>query len=634
MPPSVPARRLLQFGIFELDVDAGELRKQGIRVKLQDQPFKVLQLLLERAGQIVTREELRARVWPANTYVEFDQGLYSAMARLRDALGDSAESPRFVETLARRGYRFIAPITGSSGLGDDELQVEVVPQPENQLQRFIITVLAGLVGGALLMALILGFDIANARRWLLRTSTRPIRSVAVLPLENLSGDPGQDYFAEGMTDELITNLAMLGNLRVISRTSIMQYKGTKKTLPQIGRELNVEAVVEGSVVRSGDRVRITAQLVDTATDQHLWAASYDRDLRDVLLLQGEAARSITENIRLHLTSQQANRLSRARPVDPEAYDLYLRGRYYSQRITQPDIRKCIDYFQQSIEKDPLFADAYAGLADCYDFAGSFGVLSYKDAVSRMRGALTRALELDDTQAGVHALLGTIQMEENWNWTAAAAEFQRALELGPNLAVTHERYSDILTATGQTEAALSELRLASGLDPLSTRCPAAIGWALIYGHRFDEAIEQFRKVLELEPNHLNAHSGLQRAYLLKGMYEPSIEEMKWKFLLFGADSKEAAARVSELRAAYRVSGPSGYWQKRLQWDKQGIKTRTGNPYYVAIDYAELGGTNEAFSWLEQAYEQRISELTLLKVDPRLDPLRSDPRFGELLRRVGL
>ena len=342
MPPSVPARRLLQFGIFELDVDAGELRKQGIRVKLQDQPFKALQLLLERAGQIVTREELRARVWPANTYVEFDQGLYSAMARLRDALGDSAESPRFVETLARRGYRFIAPITGSSGLGDDELQVEVVPQPENQLQRFIITVLAGLVGGALLMALILGFDIANARRWLLRTSTRPIRSVAVLPLENLSGDPGQDYFAEGMTDELITNLAMLGNLRVISRTSIMQYKGTKKTLPQIGRELNVEAVVEGSVVRSGDRVRITAQLVDTATDQHLWAASYDRDLRDVLLLQGEAARSITENIRLHLTSQQANRLSRARPVDREAYDLYLRGRYYSQRITQPDIRKCID----------------------------------------------------------------------------------------------------------------------------------------------------------------------------------------------------------------------------------------------------------------------------------------------------
>lgn len=634
MPPSVPARRLLQFGIFELDVDAGELRKQGIRVKLQDQPFKVLQLLLERAGQIVTREELRARVWPANTYVEFDQGLYSAMARLRDALGDSAESPRFVETLARRGYRFIAPITGSSGLGDDELQVEVVPQLENQLQRFIITVLAGLVGGALLMALILGFDIANARRWLLRTSTRPIRSVAVLPLENLSGDPGQDYFAEGMTDELITNLAMLGNLRVISRTSIMQYKGTKKTLPQIGRELNVEAV---------EKVRSCAREIACGSQPSLWIrrpTSTSGPLATTVIFatfcfcKERPARSITENIRLHLTSQQANRLSRARPVDPEAYDLYLRGRYYSQRITQPDIRKCIDYFQQSIEKDPLFADAYAGLADCYDFAGSFGVLSYKDAVSRMRGALTRALELDDTQAGVHALLGTIQMEENWNWTAAAAEFQRALELGPNLAVTHERYSDILTATGQTEAALSELRLASGLDPLSTRCPAAIGWALIYGHRFDEAIEQFRKVLELEPNHLNAHSGLQRAYLLKGMYEPSIEEMKWKFLLFGADSKEAEARVSELRAAYRVSGPSGYWQKRLQWNKQGIKTRTGNPYYVAIDYAQLGGTNEAFSWLEQAYEQRISELTLLKVDPRLDPLRSDPRFGELLRRVGL
>ncbi len=291
MLSSVPARRLIQFGVFELDMDAAELHKQGVKVKLQDQPFKVLQILLEKPGQIVTRNELRARVWPANTYVEFDQGLYSAMGRLRETLGDSSESPRFVETLPRRGYRFIAPITASAaltenaGLADPDLRVQQgISKPESRMRRFLISVLAGLAGCALVLGAILGFDVAGSREWLRRYSNRPIHSIAVLPLENLSGDPGQDYFADGMTDELITNLAQLSGVRVISRTSIMQYKDTKKTLPQIGRELNVDAVVEGSVVRSGNRVRITAQLVDAATDQHLWAASYDRELRDVLLL--------------------------------------------------------------------------------------------------------------------------------------------------------------------------------------------------------------------------------------------------------------------------------------------------------------------------------------------------------------
>ena len=291
MLSSVPARRLIQFGVFELDMDAAELHKQGVKFKLQDQPFKVLQILLEKPGQIVTRNELRARVWPANTYVEFDQGLYSAMGRLRETLGDSSESPRFVETLPRRGYRFIAPITESAPIAENariaepDLRVEKgIPKAANRLRRFAVSIVAGLLGGALLLGVFLGFDIAGAREWLRRYSNRPIHSIAVLPLENLSGDPGQDYFADGMTDELITNLAQLSGVRVISRTSIMQYKDTKKTLPQIGRELNVDAVVEGSVVRSGNRVRITAQLVDAATDQHLWAASYDRELRDVLLL--------------------------------------------------------------------------------------------------------------------------------------------------------------------------------------------------------------------------------------------------------------------------------------------------------------------------------------------------------------
>ncbi len=358
-------------------------------------------------------------------------------------------------------------------------------------------------------------------------------------------------------------------------------------------------------------------------------------------MQAEAARSITENIRVRLTGQQAARLARARPVNPEAYDLYLRGRYYSERITQPDIKKCIENFEQSIQKDPLFADAYAGLADCDAFAGDFGVLNYSDAVSRERNAVRRALELDDTQAQAHAQLAYLDMEQDWNWTAAAAEFQRALELGPNLPATHEHYGDFLLSMGQTEAAINEIQVAAGLDPLSTRYKAAVGWDLIYARRYDEAIRQFRRVTELDPNYSVAHTGLDRAYVLQGMYEPAIEERKWLYLLFGFDAGEAAAKVSELRSAYRALGPRGYWQKRLDWDQQDIgeKQDAGrrfyvNPFHLAVDYVFLGDKDRAFSFLQQAYQQHVPELVLLKVDPRFDSIRADPRFHELLRKIGL
>jgi len=301
MLSSVPARRLIQFGVFELDMDAAELHKQGVKVKLQDQPFKVLQILLEKPGQIVTRNE-RARVWPANTYVEFDQGLYSAMARLRETLGDSSESPRFVETLPRRGYRFIAPITESAPITENARIAEPdprvekgIPKAANRLRRFAVSVVAGLLGGALLLGVFLGFDIAGAREWLRRSSTRPVRSLAVLPLENLSGDPEQEYFVDGMTGELITDLARLGNLRVVSRTSVMRYKKTSEPLAQVGRELNVDAVIEGTVERSGNRVRIRVQLIQAPTDQHLWAQSYDRELRDTVAAKRGRARHCARN---------------------------------------------------------------------------------------------------------------------------------------------------------------------------------------------------------------------------------------------------------------------------------------------------------------------------------------------------
>jgi TolB-like protein/DNA-binding winged helix-turn-helix (wHTH) protein len=642
MPAPASSTDRVQFGVFELDLQRAELRKSGVKVKLQEQPLKILQVLLENPGQIVGREELQKRIWPANTFVEFDQGLYSAMARLRDALGDSSDSPRFIETVARRGYRFIAPVTlpGVEAIGETASQA--TPEQESAkalaVRRWIASLVAGLVGGAVLLASVLAFDLAGAREWL-RSRTTPIRSVAVLPLLNLSNDPQQDYFADGMTDELTTELAQVGTFRVISRTSAMRYKGTNKTLPQIARELNVDAVVEGSVVRSGDHVRITAQLVDASTDRHLWASSYDRDLRDALLVQAEAARSITECIRVRLTAQQKSKFTKARAVDPEAYDLYLRARNYSQKITHADIKKCIETFQQSIQKDPLFADAYAGLADCYSIAPDVGVLTESDGAARTRNAISRTLELDDGQAEAHALLCGLDMED-WNWNGAERECQRALELGPNLPAAHQGYSDFLLTIGKAEAALMEVRVAAALDPLSSRYASGVGWTLVYARHYDEALRQFQKVLELDPNYLIAHSGVGRAYLLQGKYEPSIDEMKWTFIRVGFGADEAETKESELRHAYQLSGPRGYWQKRLEWDREDIWDKQVAPeqrapaYYVALDYANLGEKDRAFLLLQQAYLQHEQELMIMKVDPRLDPLRSDPRYGEFLRRVGL
>ena len=640
-PASSPTR--VQFGVFELDLQSVELRKSGFKVKLQEQPLKILQILLENPGQIVGREELQKRIWPANTFVEFDQGLYSAMARLRDALGDSSDSPRFIETVARRGYRFIAPVTavagnptlpGGSGEKNSTNRDRVLT-----LRRFAVNLVAGLAGGALLLAIVLEFNVAGLREWL-RSRTTPIRSIAVLPLQNLSNDPEQEYFADGMTDELITSLAVLKDVRVISRTSVMQYKGTKKAMPEIGRELHVDAVVEGSVLRSGGRVRITAQLVDAANDRHLWAGSYERDLRDTLLMQAEAARSITENIRAQLTIPQKQKLTKTRTVNPEAYDLYLHARSYSERITHSDTQKCIETLQLSIEKDPLFADAYTALADCYDFAALVGLLTDADATARTRNALGRALELDQDQPEAHALLCQLNMSD-WNWEGAERECRRALELGPNLAAAHEQYSDLLLIMGSPEGAIKEMRVAAELDPLSPRRAAGIGWQLIYARRYDEAVKQFQQVLNKDPNYVVAHTGLGRAYEIQGNFSACIDETKWVFIEQGFTEKEAEARMAELRAAYRTSGPRGYWKKRLEWDTEDVWEKKITPeqhvpaVFFALDYANLGQIDRAFLFLKQSCQQHEAELAgRTAADPRFDPLRSDPRFQEILKQVGL
>ncbi len=490
---SVPAStsKIVQFGVFELDLQRAELRKQGVKVKLQEQPLKVLQLLLESPGQVVGREQIRTRIWPANTFVEFDQGLYSAMARLRDTLGDSSDSPRFIETVARRGYRFIAPVVEpiAATVTEPATGTESEIQPKTAaLRRWIGSLLAGLLGGALLLGIVLGLNIAGSRDWL-HSRTTPIRSIAVLPLENLSGDPEQEYFAEGMTDELITDLAQLPYLQVISRTSVMHYKNTKKTLPEIARELNVDAVLEGTVERSNNYVRIRVQLIRAGDDRHLWAASYDRELRDVLILESQAAQDIASEVRINLTSTEQGRIGRAHSVNSEALEAYLKGRYHWNKRSADGLRKAERYFQEAIEKDPNYAPAYAGLADTYILFANFNLAAPGWAYPRAKEMAFKAIQIDSTLAEAHTSLAALNASYDWNWSGAEQEFRRAIELNPSYATAHHWYAeDLLIRIGRQQEALAEIERARQLDPLSLQINAVQGRILGLTNQNDKAIE--------------------------------------------------------------------------------------------------------------------------------------------------
>jgi TolB-like protein/DNA-binding winged helix-turn-helix (wHTH) protein/Tfp pilus assembly protein PilF len=630
---SVPAStsKIVQFGVFELDLQRAELRKQGVKVKLQEQPLKVLQLLLENPGQIVSREQIRTRIWPANTFVEFDQGLYSAMARLRDTLGDSSESPRFIETVARRGYRFIAPLTEIAG-EERGLAKDTVPRPENYVRKLAVSVLAGLFGGALLLGLFLGFNLGGARDWLRHYGNRPIHSIAVLPLQNLSNDPQQDYFADGMTDELTTELAQVGSLRVISRTSAMQYKATKKSLPQIARELNVDAVVEGSVVRSGDRVRITAQLVDAATDQHLWAASYDRELRDVLIWESQAAQDIASEVRIKLTPTEQGHIGRAHNVNSEAFEAYLKGRYHWNKRSRDGLRKAEQYFQEAIQKDPNYAPAYAGLADTYILFANFNIAPPGQAYPRAREMASKAIQIDSTLSEAHASLATLKAIYDWDWSGAEQEFRRAIELNHNYATAHHWYAeDVLIRMGRQQEALAEIERARQLDPLSLQINAVQGRILGLTNQNDKAIEQGRKALELDPGWAAGHWWLGLAYEQSRRYPEAIVEFQRTISLSVGNSTSLGA----LGHAYAVSGQKTEAAKILQ-QLQKLPPRLSlvSAFDIALLHTGLGHNDQAFLWLGKACDERDYWIGTLAVEPRLEPLRSDPRFGDLLRRIGL
>jgi TolB-like protein/DNA-binding winged helix-turn-helix (wHTH) protein/Flp pilus assembly protein TadD len=628
---------VFRFEGLEVDLRAGELRKDGEAIKLQEQPLRILTMLLERPGQIVTREEIQRKLWPMDTYVEFDHSINAAIQRLRQALGDSAENPRFVETMARRGYRFIAPvqIVGEQGSASPVGPVDGRP-PEDAVRRgaflWRIALAVGIVVGTLAMLTVL--NIAGLRERFLRAvgavrePPPQIQSIAVLPLENLSHDPEQEYFADGMTDELITNLAKIGSLRVISRNSVMQYKRQPKPTPQIAKELNVDAVVEGTVLRAGNRVRISAQLIQANPEKHLWAESYERDLGDVLALQSEVAGAIADEIKTKLTPQERERLASARPVNPDAHEAYLKGRYYWNLRTEEGINKGIEYFQQAIEKDPGYALAYAGLADSYVLLADWSFMAPKEAYPRAKVAALKALEMDETLGEAHASLGAARAHYDWDWVGAEKEFKRAIELNPSYATAHQWYAVYLSAMGRHHEALAEAKRAQELDPLSPIINAMAGLVFFYARRYDEAIAQLRSTLELNAGFYPAHEYLGAAYDEEKRYAEAISEYQKAIALRHSDPKLstilARLYLAEGKRSEAVSIMS-HWEE--------VSRQRSSPCNVAPGaYAALGDTDQAFAQFEKAYEDRCFQLSFLKVVPLYDPLRSDPRFQDLLRRM--
>src|SRR5438874_1773690 len=455
----------VRFGQFAMDECTGELCKDGIKVRLQEQPLQILQILLEHSGEVVTREELRKRVWPSDTFVDFDHGINNAIKRLREALGDSGETPRYIETLPRRGYRFVQNV-------------------ESREDR--------------------------------------IRSLAVLPLENLSHDPEQEYFADGLTEALITSLAKISALRVISRTTAMHYKGVHRPLPEIARELGVEIVVEGSVLRSGERVRISAQLIEASSDTHLWAESYERDLRDVLHLQSEIARAVAAGIQAKLTPREQEQLAKARPVNPEAYEAYLKGRYYWDKRRPDAVKRGAEYFQMAIEKDPTYAAAYAGLADTAGAAGFWGFASPAETYARAKVAARQSLEIEET-AEAHTSLGFALLHHDWDFPAAEKEFRRAIELNPNYATAHQWYGHYFGYSGRFDQCLEETTRALRLDPLSLIINTTYAGCFWFWRQWDRALEHCHKAMELDPSFVGLRWMLAKVYEGKGLYAEAMRQ---------------------------------------------------------------------------------------------------------------
>ena len=619
------AKPVIRFGTFEVNPHAGELRRDGSRVKLQDQPFQVLLALLERPNEVITREELRAKLWPADTFVDFDHGLNAAVKRLRDALGDTAENPRFIETLARRGYRFIAPVDSHAAASPI---LAALPQAHTT-KRIRRAYLIGLAGIAALILLVVAL---NAGYWArLGFGGRHIGSLAVLPLENLSGNPEQEYFSDGMTDALIADLSKIGALRVTSRTSSIRYKKTSKSLPEIARELNVDGVVEGSVMRSGNRVRIIARLIHAPTEQNLWTETYERDLGDVLKLQGDVAEAVAEQVRAQLTPEQHAGLHSAPVVNPSAYEAYLKGRFSEVPSTQAGLKQAQDYFTKAIREDPGFALAYVGLADCFLQQGTYRWLPPRDASQQGSEAIHKALQLDETLSEAHSTLAFLKWQFSWDWQTAESEFRRSVDLKPNSIDGHEAFAWYLGWAGRRDEALAQVQEVRRLDPAFPLI--FIDEAGIYYHQRDykSLVDVGQKSVAANPELWASHYFLAVGYEGSGQPAQAIPEYQKSVELSQRNSDTTAG----LAHAYATVGRRADAVKILGELQRQSKVAYVSPYMIGVIYAGLRQNDKAFEFLEKAYQERSSDISyFIRADLRIDTLRSDQRFQDLLRRVAL
>ena len=644
MESTVRAHRT-RFGAFEVDLRAGELYKHGIRLKLQDQPFQILALLLERPGDVVTREELCQKLWPADTFVDFDTGLNSAIKKLRDVLADSAEEPRYIETLPRRGYRFIAEVENGVPTAPLEawVQSRKIPleEEENRLRakrpadgevdvrptgtsRARLWLFVGGVAGLALIAI----TYVILRGHTGRTTQTKIRSLAVLPLSNLSGDSTQEYLADEMTEELCGRLARIHDLRVISRTSVMRFKDTKLSVPEIARTLGVDAIVEGSVIRQGNRIRVHAQLIRGSTDEHLWSDEYDGELGDVLALESEVAQSIARKVEVKVTGEERARLVKTHHVSPEVYESYLKAEdEFSKSSSQAELEQSIAYFEETIGKDANFAPAYVGLANAYERLGSvLGGAPPMETHPKMMSAARKAIELDPDLAEPHVLLAGVYQKQ-WQWSDAEAEFKRALELNSNDTGAHVGYAKWLLCQGRTDEALAWVQRARELDPLGGDTPLGgiaitTGFILFHARRYDEAITELRNY---DPDHWI----LGLALIANGQPDEAITLLE---KALGTDRNPAVMGV-----LVRAYAHAGRRREALRLVDE-LKRRQQTSYVAAAPfvnaYLGLGDNEQAMRWLERAYHEQSNILQLIKVYPYFDPLRGDPRFTDLVHRVGL
>jgi TolB-like protein/DNA-binding winged helix-turn-helix (wHTH) protein/Tfp pilus assembly protein PilF len=657
------AQGAVEFGRFRLLPQRRELRADGQVVELGSRAFDILLILTEARGALVTKDEFLSRIWP-DTVVE-ENNLVVQISALRKALGEDRD---FIRTVSGRGYRFVAEIRTSTAAPNAEARVDrsaalgaARPAPASSAP----TPVSRLIGRE--TELEEGWDLpagtadipdpgSPSKRpsrplgwrffafgvarllvatfsWIRYSRNRAspqVRSIAVLPLESLSDDPSQEYFADGMTDELITALAHISALRVISRTSVMTYKHVRKLLPEIARELNVEAVVEGTVLRFGDRVRITAQLIEVPVERHMWAQSFEGDLRDTLALQNSVARTIAEQIRATVTQQEQATLQNSKPLDPVAYEAYLKGRYFLNKRTGDGLRQAVEHFSHAVETDPTYAAAYSGLADAYALSGDwkYGVLSPREAFTQAQATATKALALDESLGEAHASLAYTLDLYAWNWAAAEIEYKRAIELNPGYATAHQWYSWHLMMMGRNSEGILELKEAESLDPLSLIISADMADALSVARLYDQAVEQSKKILEMDPGFAVGHYELGQAFEQKNMHDEAIVEFQRAIELSG----HSGAFDSHLGYAYAVSGRREEAIKIIDDLEAQHNLNPSIDADIALIYAGLGDLDQAMISLNKAYEARFKVSILLR--PAFDPLRSDARFQDLLRRIGV